>query len=587
MSSELDAPFTVANYLTVRLAEMGINDLFNVAGSYCGGLLLSLGSTESAVRAVLCTYELESGYAADAYSRLRGYGALCGTYGVGAFSLLNAIAGAFVERCALVVINGGPSEHQLDEELTHGILFLHSTGRLRTDYEVYRNVTVAAEIIRRVEDAPRQIDTALEACIALHRPVYLEVSQNLWNQECPAPRQPLKLPVSNTNAGALSEAIEEAVERLQRARQPIIWGGEEIARWGLHEEFEALVRTSGLPYTTTLPGKSIISERTPGFMGVYDGRFASKETRELVSQSDYVLAFGTAITDFIQDIVVKDYELMLLVAGGGVRLGFHTYTDISLRDFIVALTERIREIGYKAPPPPAGFSDRRADVILAGSADSNQAASLTFDTFFARMNSFVEDKIVIVDTSLALFASADFLMASRGAYICQAIWLSIGYSVGAAVGASCASGKRVVAFVGDAGFREGPQAISTLVQYKLPAIICVMSNEILGIEQFLMDARYYLTKEAKPDYINVLRPWDHRSLAHAFGLKGSRVETLEQLEAALGEAEQFSSEPYLLEVALDPKDLPSSVRDVLSRPAPKHVQKDLEYPLAPRQTRAS
>src|SRR5689334_2107036 len=117
------ADCTVAQYLAVRLGELGIQHLFNVAGSYCGGLLKVLGR-EGLPKAIFTTYELESGYAADAYARVRGFGAVCSTYGVGAYSLLNAIAGSYAERSAVILINGGPSDKQLARELEYGVLFL-------------------------------------------------------------------------------------------------------------------------------------------------------------------------------------------------------------------------------------------------------------------------------------------------------------------------------------------------------------------------------------------------------------------------------------------------------------------------------
>jgi hypothetical protein len=72
---------TVASYLVARLEELGIEHLFNVSGSYCTELLAELAKN-SRLKAVFTTYEMEAAYAADAYARIKGYGAMCGTYGV-------------------------------------------------------------------------------------------------------------------------------------------------------------------------------------------------------------------------------------------------------------------------------------------------------------------------------------------------------------------------------------------------------------------------------------------------------------------------------------------------------------------------
>lgn len=585
-----EEPTTVAAYLASRLFELGIEHIFNVPGSYCGGLMRALRKS-SFVHPVFTTYELEAVYAADAYARIKGFGAFCGTYGVGALSSLNGVAGAFVERCPIIAINGGPSNRQLQEETEHGVLFLHSTGRLKTDYVIYRRVTVAAEIVQTAADAPNQIDAALKACMSRRRPVYLEISQDLWDQPCPPPGTPLKVVPQDSNPGSLSECLDEVVSKLRQSARPIIWGGEEIDRWHLQDRFRALVSQSGLNYVTTLPGKAILSETTPGFVGIYDGRFAHRETQDIVSQADLIIAIGTAITDFIGDIVAKDYGSMVLAAGDGVRVGFHTYTTISLGDFISGLTARISQDSYAPSATSSGtIVPRSSDETLTahgrgsktGASVAPDATTVTFDSFFNRVGKFIEDKIAIADTSLALFAAADLEIRSPSSFVSQAIWMSIGYSLGASVGAAFASTKRPVIFVGDAGFREGPQVLSTLVQYNLPAVFCVMSNALLGIQQFLTGPGYYADDEA-PDYFNVIHRWDYANLATAFGARFSRVTTLAELEAALQQAEKETSKPYLIEVVLDPKDLPYSVADTLTRLAPSQVQSDFEFPLLSRQ----
>jgi indolepyruvate decarboxylase len=355
--TEAARPYTVATYLVARLAELGVEHLFNVPGSYCGGLLKALPQ-EGLVTAVLTTNEQESGYAADAYSRIKGHGALCGTYGVGMFGVVNAIAGAYVERCAVVVINGGPTDKQINEEVNHGVLFLHSIGRMRTDYEVFRNITVAAEIIRNAEEAPKKIDSVLEACILQHRPVYIEINKELWDKPCTSPSAMLSPSPIKSNPEALAEAVADAMARLQTARCPIIWGGEEVARWGLHNTFRSLVDTSHLPYATTLMGKGLLSEEHEQFIGVYDGRFAPPETREIVGRTDCTLALGTSIADFIGDIVARDYGSMILASAGGVRIGYHLYSGITLEDFMTTLKDALVSAKY-VPPQSAKHLARR------------------------------------------------------------------------------------------------------------------------------------------------------------------------------------------------------------------------------------
>lgn len=563
---------TVAGYLVARLEELGIEHLFNVSGSYCSGLLAEVAGSPR-LKAIFTTYEMEAAYAADAYARIKGYGAMCGTYGVGALSALNGVVGAFVERCPVIVINGGPSPKQLDLEVEYGIMFLHSTGPLKTDLTVYSQVTAATAVVERPEEAPDKIDEVLIACMTHRRPVYLEISQDLWSQPCPMPVGRLSAASPPNNPDSLSECLDDAVSRLAAAHRPLLWAGEEIDRWQLHDELALLLRVSGAPYVTTLAGKSVLPETTKGFLGVYDGRFAPPDLQEFVEKADFVLALGTTITDFVGEIVTKDYGRMILASQGGVRIGHHIYPDVSLKEFVVGLAQRLGR--HAAAPPWATAAHHRSTP----SATPTEDAVITFDLLFARIPDFVRDKLVIADTGLSLFASAGLPISEQQAYLSQSIWMSIGYSLGASVGAACAGSKRPVVFVGDAAFREGPQALSTLVQYNLPAVICVMNNGIMGIQQFMGHPQYYEGTGGQADYYNVLRRWDYGSLAQAFGARHARARTVGELDAALRKATEFADGPILIDVVLDEKDIPAVIRQAIGRTAPEAIQANFEAPL--------
>src|SRR5690242_11003008 len=88
---------TVSTYLIEKLYQVGVRHLFSVPGDYICSFLDAVDHRGDIARVGNCN-EMNAGYAADAYARVTGVAAVAVTYGVGAFSLLNAIAGAFVER---------------------------------------------------------------------------------------------------------------------------------------------------------------------------------------------------------------------------------------------------------------------------------------------------------------------------------------------------------------------------------------------------------------------------------------------------------------------------------------------------------
>jgi len=143
----------------------------------------------------------------------------------------------------------------------------------------------------------------------------------------------LKPTVPPSQPEALREAVCEALSRIQKAKNPVLWGGEEIHRFGLQDDFEKLISATNLPYATTLLGKSIISENNPRIIGVYDGKFAPKETRQIVEASDCIIALGTTISDFIGDVVARDFANMILAVKNGLWIGYQHEVEIKRTTF--------------------------------------------------------------------------------------------------------------------------------------------------------------------------------------------------------------------------------------------------------------
>src|SRR4051795_12476515 len=100
--------YTVGQYLVDRLSQLGLEHLFSIAGDYSIGWINNY-LEPSNITVIEEVNELNAGYAADGYARLKGIGALCVTYSAGALCAVNAIAGAFVEKVPVVLINGTPS----------------------------------------------------------------------------------------------------------------------------------------------------------------------------------------------------------------------------------------------------------------------------------------------------------------------------------------------------------------------------------------------------------------------------------------------------------------------------------------------
>lgn len=547
---------TVAEYLIQRLKEFGAEHLFAVPGDYAGPFLSQVDKTKEITR-VGVTNEWVAGYAADSYARLRGTGAMCLTYGVGTFGVLNGLAGSYVEELPVALIIGSPSFDQRQVERHEGVLYHHSTGKLTADVDSVRNVVVAAEVVRSARRAPAQIDSALNAALTWRRPVYIEVYQNVWTETCRPPKEPLapgELPLSRRS---LERAVDATLDRLKDAKVPVIWAGVEIQRFGLQEKLEEVIRVTGLPWTTDLLGKSVLSEDHPLFKGVFDGASAVKNVMDLFDASSCVLGLGNLVTDDFTVWVKSHYDNMVLAYGNSVRVGKKTFDEVPLAAFVDRLLERLSGASYKAParaaaaldkvPTPAERARLRFSRLTAAnlkSAPENaQEERVTYDNFFERMKTWVDDSMVLMaDTSIALYSAAELPVRRRDGFIAQAAWNSIGYTPGGAVGVGYAQpDRRAVVFCGDGGFQEIVQAVSDIVRSGHDAVIFIFNNALYGIEQAFVDPYYFVPDQEghrhPPEPFDLLHPWNYAKLPQVFGGGwGATVTTVKELDAALKKA---------------------------------------------------
>ena len=167
---------------------------------------------KSPIDVVGCTREDCAGFAADAYARVHGMGAVCVTYCVGGLSLCNSIAGAYAEKSPVVVITGSPG---LDERVNNPLLH-HRVRDFRTQFEVFEKLCIAGTELNDPVIAFREIDRVLDAAARFKRPVYIEIPRDMVDvvphivARLSAQRRPPAIRKS------LAEAVDEAA---QLARQ--------------------------------------------------------------------------------------------------------------------------------------------------------------------------------------------------------------------------------------------------------------------------------------------------------------------------------------------------------------------------------
>lgn len=561
-------PFTVADYLLTRLKQLDVTEVFQIPGDYVKHFTQALEHFDG-IETIGAINELDAAYAADAYARTRGLAAVSLQFGVSTASALNAIAGAWVERSPIVVISATPGADMRNITDMYDVLYHHSTGDLDADRKIYENVTVKAITLSTNVGAAEQIDDLLIEALTHQRPVYIACYKEVWAQPCPLPpKLPLKPRVVRSPALALENAVETAWAQITAAKHPLIFAGVEVLRFGLSDLLQKIIDASGFLYTTTTLGKTVLDEGGRKFIGTYSDAASIDAVRTIVTEADCVLTLGTIITDDYLVFIESKYADMVLATTAGARVGYFKYADVTMRDFMEALLAKFKSdkaypIKAVAPPQPKYPQPWAAndDPVY-----KDKPQQLTYNRFFQHSMKFLDDHDMLKDivmtygVSSAMYVATNAYGLKQGSFVSSAAWQCIGFETGAAAGAQLGSGKRAWTVAGDGGFMMVCQSLSTLARNRLNAVIFVMSNQVYAIEQVYVDMSAFKPGPKNTfDAFDILPDWDYPALAKAFGAEGIRVETVDQLNAALARIRKIKDRPVLVEVVIPQKDLPGQM----------------------------
>ena len=519
--------FTVADYVLQRVTEQHVDTLFGVPAVYCAPLFDA--ASAHGVTPVVTASDLEAGYAADAYARTKGLAAVSVANGVGTLSLINAIAGAYVERSPVVVINGGPTAGHLADLKDLDVVYSHSIGREATDLKAFALTTGYAARAATVAEVPDVVDTAITTALTKKRPVYIEIDMGIWGSACPAPGPALTSAVPPVGTEATLAAT--IVGLIRAAQKPVLLVGTEIQRYGLADDVADLIAKLGVRWASDMLAKSTLAEEGSGWIGVYDPPYVPAAIRQPVEQADLLVTLGCVFPNSYAPLVRNAFGRMVVVYDGKVRVKSGAKQDAELRALVTAMRTKAAEL------PPANVP---AGVVPVAPAPATGA--LTYRQVFERIGTALDPSLITIpDTFLGVYSAANLPVQGRNAVLCNAVWASIGHSVAAALGASLGSTRRPLVICGDGGFHMTAQSLSTMVRYGRNPIVVVIANGIFGFEQYLLDRNFFPPGAAAPRPYVVLNQWDFVMFANGLGVQFAKtVDTAAAFDAELAAAKAFS-----------------------------------------------
>ena len=545
---------TLGRYVFERIKQVGVNTIFGLPGDFNLSLLDKIYEVEG-LRWAASLNELNAAYAADGYSRIKGLGVIITTFGVGELSALNGIAGAYAEHVGVLHIVGVPSLASQAKQL----LLHHTLGN--GDFDVFHrmsaNISETTAMITDLAAAPAEIDRCIRTAYIAQRPVYLGLPANLVDLNVPAKLLETKidLALKANDAEAEDEVVETILSLIADAKNPVILSDACASRHNVKNEVKQLIDATQFPAFVTPLGKGSIDEKHPRFGGVYVGTLSSPEVKQSVESADLVLSVGALLSDFNTGSFSYSYQTKNIVEfhSDYIKIKNASFPGVQMKFVLEKLIAKVgaKIANYSPVPVPAGLP-KNAPV-----ADSTPLAQ---EWLWNELGEFLEEgDIVVTETGTSAFGINQTRFPTDAYGISQVLWGSIGYSVGAMVGATFAAeeldkAKRVILFVGDGSLQLTVQEIACLIRWGLKPYIFVLNNNGYTIEKLIHGptAQY-----------NMIQNWKHLDILPTFGATDYEAIPVK----TVGEWKKLTADPAfkknstirLIEVFLPEMDAPSSL----------------------------
>jgi acetolactate synthase-1/2/3 large subunit len=550
---------TVAVALAAALRRHGVTAMFGQSIPSA----LYLATPQFGIRQVAYRAENAGGAMADGYARISGrVGVVTAQNGPAATLLVPPLAEALKASIPIVALVQDVARSTADrnafQELDHAALF-----------------SGVAKWVRRL-DVPSRVDDVVDmaftaAATGRPGPAVLLIPLDLFDMAAEAAHTRSAVlgtyPLDRTVPDPAR--VAQAADLLAAAACPLV-----VAGGGVHTSFAAaalaqLQQTAHLPVATTIMGKGAVDETHPLSLGVIGWCMGTnartRHMRALVDRADVVLLVGSRTnqngTDgwtlfppgktFIHlDVdgmeVGRSYESHRLV--GDARLGLEALT--------AALGAR--NLSHRAAARPAVEAEIAAALAAhrreAGPLTGSHASPIRPERLMAEIEAVLTpDTIVVADASYSTVWVSNYLTAQRPGmrFLTPRGIAGLGWGVPLALGAKAAApGSPVICVTGDGGFAHCWSELETSRRMKLPVVIVVLNNQMLGYQRDAEESRY----GAHTDAVD-FEPVDHAAIAGACGCVGMRVEIADEfgpaLRAALG-----ADRPTVIDVLTDPDARP-------------------------------
>lgn len=536
------------------LIEQGVGTVFGFPGGAVLPIYDELYKRQDRIEHVLTAHEQHAGHAADGYARASGRTGVCiATSGPGATNLVTPIATAYMDSSPVVFITGNvPQSLMGTDSFQEADISGMTMSVTKHNYLVTRvdklaqTVREAFYIARSGRPGPVLIDIPKDVQIA-------ETEYEPASGDALIPQLSMKHPTAQLcpSGEALERykvkaepRLEQASQLIAEAHRPLIYCGGGVIRSGAGEALLALADRVDAPVASTLMGLGALPathERMLGMLGMHGTHAANIA----MQRCDLLIAVGVRFSDralgnadtFAPGAKVLHIDIDRAEINKNVSTTLHITGDA--RIVLELLLARVSQKHHEQWMQQARsmmeeyLSDELFEPRKILKAMASVAPQMTVATDVGQHQMWTAQHFP--------FLHPRQLITSGGLG-------TMGFGLGAAMGAASSDPEHqpVALVTGDGSFRMNLTELSTIAHYDIPVIVVIFNNGTLGMvrqwQTLFFGHRYsQTTLDRGPDFMK---------LADAYGLKGTRVNTIADFTSAFEKA-VAEDKPCLIECMLD------------------------------------
>ena len=539
---------TGAKALIQALEKEGVDVVFGLPGG--ANLPIYDALVDANFRHILVRHEQSAAHMADGYARIKRKAGVCfATSGPGATNIITGIATAYADSSPVVAVTGQVPLAMIGKDAFQETDII-GVANPCTKYSFQPRA--ATEIPEVVKKAVYIAESGRPGPVLVDIPK--DVQQATADMKFP---DLIKVRGYNPNIEAdLSETVR-AVELLLNAERPIIMAGGGVILSGAFSELQALAELVQIPVVTTFKGKGAFPENHPLAMGPI-GMHGHAEANKIILEADCILAVGARFSDRSvgkfdefgkgMSIIHMDIDPAEIGKNKSVDVALVGDVKSSLRTLVKMFSKKMIKRDSDSP-----WLKRRKELIqYYAETLKDYPREITARKSLKKLRELLPTNAIVTTEvgQCQMWASLHFDVIAPGTFFSSTGLGTMGFGFPASIGAKAARPDvPVVDIAGDGSFNMTENSLAVSVLDKLPVIVFIMNNYMLGMvaqwQRTFYNRRYSGVHQHRcPDYVKI---------ADAYGAQGIRAESMHELERAIKEALK-SDVATVIDIPIDPEE---------------------------------